>query len=311
MLQRLARPDQDQGLPVVMVHAMAPLVDQPGGEVERQQFLERSYDLFSARYYREGEVPALQDADQAHMPLVLPWPKLRGHKVEITWQTASLYRLLVKRMANAGDNARCYLENPPARALLRPAGILGLLPENNEARFRALMEMMIGPYMGANPQKGITYHWIPNHLQDTAGQIAPRAFLKLFALAAEIRRDKVDQLPGAALLRPTDLQGALMETSNDRIRELQEEYPWIEDLKGSLKELEVPMTRAQFSSALSHTAWGAQAERMLLDKSPSSVFAYLKEIAVVELRTDGRVNVPEIYLYGFQLKRRGGIIRPS
>jgi hypothetical protein len=37
---------------------------------------------------------------------------------------------------------------------------------------------------------------------------------------------------------------------------------------------------------------------------------YLREIGVVELRTDDKVNVPEIYLYGFQLKRRGGIQRP-
>jgi hypothetical protein len=50
---------------------------------------------------------------------------------------------------------------------------------------------------------------------------------------------------------------------------------------------------------------------MLPDKSPATVFSYLRDIGVVALRTDGKVNVPEIYLYGFQLKRRGGISRPK
>ena len=34
----------------------------------------------------------------------------------------------------------------------------------------------------ANAKKGITYRWIPNHLQDADGRIAPRSFLKLFVL---------------------------------------------------------------------------------------------------------------------------------
>ena len=79
MIERLAKPEEEQGTPLVLVHAMAPLIEQAGGEVERQQFLERAYDIFSARYYRQGEVPSLQDPDVPHMPLVIPWqPELRG-----------------------------------------------------------------------------------------------------------------------------------------------------------------------------------------------------------------------------------------
>jgi hypothetical protein len=31
----------------------------------------------------------------------------------------------------------------------------------------------------------------------------------------------------------------------------------------------------------------------------------------VESRLDGRINIPEIYLYGFQVKRSGGVQRPK
>ncbi|MEK7403545.1 MAG: hypothetical protein AAB225_00410 [Acidobacteriota bacterium] len=236
--------------------------------------------------------------------------KLRGHRVEITWQAPSLYRLLAKRIANAGEMAQTYFDRYVQRMPLQRTDILGLLPENSEAGFTSLMETMVGRYMGANIQKGRTYYWIPNHLQDAAGQIAPRSFLKLFALAAESARDKADTLSLPTVLRPTDLQGALMETSTDRIRELQEEYPWMEALKEALTGLEVPALRHEFQRRLTRANWGREASRALPDQSASGVFNHLKDIGVVALRRDGKVNVPEIYLYGFGLKRRGGISRP-
>jgi cellulose biosynthesis protein BcsQ len=79
VIRRVARPEGDEGLPVALVHAMAPPVGQPGGELEQREFLERAYDVFSDHYYREGQVPDLNDADQPHIPLVIPWqPELRG-----------------------------------------------------------------------------------------------------------------------------------------------------------------------------------------------------------------------------------------
>jgi hypothetical protein len=38
---------------------------------------------------------------------------------------------------------------------------------------------------------------------------------------------------------------------------------------------------------------------------------YLIQLGVVESRLDGRINIPEIYLYGFQVKRSGGVKRPK
>ncbi len=44
--------------------------------------------------------------------------------------------------------------------------------------FRRLTEKMIGQYMGKNAKKGVSYAWVPNHIQDANGEMAPRAFLK-------------------------------------------------------------------------------------------------------------------------------------
>lgn len=41
------------------------------------------------------------------------------------------------------------------------------------------------------------------------------------------------------------------------------------------------------------------------------ILKYLLQMGIVESRFDGRINMPEIYLYGFQVKRKGGVKRPK
>lgn len=188
---------------------------------------------------------------------------------------------------------------------------LGFNATADEACFEALVEKMIGKYMGSSPKRGYTYRWIPNHLQDAGGRIAPRSFLKLFSLAAE-RRSEQQNLLGSSLLHPSDLQGALMDTSKDRIQELAfEEYPWLEALKTSLSGTEVPMARERFLKALDETEWSKQPGKQPPASDPEDILKYLLQLGVVESRSDGRINIPEIYLYGFEVKRRGGVKRPK
>ena len=240
--------------------------------------------------------------------------KLRAHQLRLEWQTPWLYRMLVKRLANAGSLMTSYLGSISG-LLLREHSTLGWTVSDREELFEQLVEKLVGKYMGAGPTKGATYRWIPNHLQDAGGQIAPRSFLKLFALAAQGRLDRrpADALLDSALLHPSDLQGALMETSEDRIRELaQEEYPWLEALKSSLSGFEVPALGPSFTKLIGRTRWStAQAEKRPPVQDPEAIIGYLAQLGIIERRPDGKINVPEIYLYGFGLKRRGGVKRPK
>jgi len=235
--------------------------------------------------------------------------KLQAHQIRLEWQHSWLYQLLVKRLANSGDQMREYLQKIPGLIIENSTG-LGWTATLNEKLFESLIEMMIGKYMGANAKKGITYRWIPNHLQDAGGRIAPRSFLKLFALAAESRRDQhstVEQNP--LLLQPSDLQGALMKTSEDRIRELQEEYPWLESLKTRLVNLKAPMPKEVFLDSVKSTTWSPEKQPPVTN--PEEILQYLLQLGIIESRLDGRINIPEIYLYGFNVKRKGGLKRPQ
>ncbi len=238
--------------------------------------------------------------------------KLRGHQITLEWKTPLLYQLLVKRLANSGEEMNDYLQIVPD---LIPSNskkdeILGILPASDESRFELLMEKIVGVFMGENPRKGYTYNWIPNHLQDAKRSIAPRSFLKLFSLAAERRLEKFDEkeLPENRLLEPSDLQGALMDTSQDRIKELtEEEYPWLEALRKELKDLTLLTEEEKFLYLLKNTDWNQEPPSL----KPQEILQYLEQLGIVEIRLDRRINMPDIYRYGFEVKRKGGIKRPK
>ena len=234
--------------------------------------------------------------------------KLAANRVELKWEHSWLYQLLVKRLANSGNEMTEYLQNIPGLIIENQTG-LGWTATSNEKLFEKLIERMIGNYMGPNATKGITYRWIPNHLQDAGGRIAPRSFLKLFALAAKRRIQQPSIVEQNELLQPSDLQGALMDTSEDRIMELQEEYPWLESLKTSLVGLKAPMPKEIFLAAVEPTTWSPEKQPPVTN--PEGILQYLLQLGIVESRSDGRINMPEIYLYGFQVKRSGGVKRPK
>ncbi len=239
--------------------------------------------------------------------------KLRSHKINLEWNPSLLYQLLFKRLANSSWEMKEYLQIVP-NLITEDNTIFGMMTTREESLFGLMTEKMIGKFMGANARKGYTYSWIPSHLQDAGSRIAPRSFLKLFSLAANRRLEKFSEqsLPGTTLLQPSDLQEALIDTSKDRIQELaQEEYPWLEALKPSLKGLDVPIETTKFLEALATTEWNEEREKRPPTSKPEEILKYLQQLGIVDSSFADRINMPEIYLHGFQVKRYGGVKRPK
>lgn len=241
--------------------------------------------------------------------------KMGGYRLELNWDTRSLYRLLVKRMANAGsDETNLYLESVPGLLQLKKNGELGYLPNDSEDAFRLLIDKMIGRYMGKNAKCGISYTWVPNHIQDANGEITPRAFLKCFTFAAGAmlnNENDISSLEGDRILLPTRLHGAVEKVSIDRVKELtQEEYQWLQNLIILLNKKTVLMERTEFLGYLSPENWPVEERRKLPGKSNIDILETLKALGIVMETADDRINIPEIYLHGFGLKRKGGIKRP-
>ena len=111
---------------------------------------------------------------------------------------------------------------------------------------------------------------------------------------------------------PSSLQGALAEVSKDRVNELLlEEYGWLEVLRNKLEGQSMLMGHTEFLKCLDLENWPEDGRLALTGASPEELLDALKELGIFWETEDGRINVPEIYLHGFGLRRRGGIQRPK
>lgn len=242
--------------------------------------------------------------------------KMRAYHLELKWDVLSLYRMLVKRMANCGyAQMVCYLREASDVLLKEKNEELGYLPGDSEEAFQLLVEKMIGRYMGKNAKRGRSYAWVPNHIQDANGELAPRSFLKCFSFAAASmiqQMDELERLEGDRLLSPVVLQGALAHVSADRVDELvKEEYKWLSNLIVRLKDKTLLIDKQEFKCYLEPDCWPEEERESLPGRTSEQILEVLISLGIVMVTADSRINVPEIYLHGFGLKRRGGIKRPK
>lgn len=239
--------------------------------------------------------------------------KLDNHIIRLEWDTLSLYRLLIKRMANANDSDTLkYLRLIPGLISEDNASALGYVPTTHKALVEQLIDEMIGHYMGKSPKQGVSYQWMPNHLQDAKGALAPRSFLKCFSFAAQgmlAHPDEINKLSGNRLILPAMIQNALVKVSEDRVNELKEEYPWLEKLKPMLSGLTMLVNRDTFLERIDISQWSDDQRKKLPSQNAQGIFLLLQKLGIILVASDGRINMPEIYLHGFGMKRKGGLRR--
>ncbi|HEX3905856.1 MAG TPA: hypothetical protein VH853_23750, partial [Polyangia bacterium] len=134
----------------------------------------------------------------------------------------------------------------------------------------------------------------------------------LVELAAE-GETEVPRASGSHLLHHISLRNALDQVSKQCVDQAQtNEFRWLEGLGTRLKrDREVPWSRKeverlagfQFSGRWSGT------DARPPGSDPSEVVNALIELGVLRERADGSVDVPDIYLDGLGLTRKGGVAR--
>ncbi len=239
--------------------------------------------------------------------------KLRPLSITLSWSADNLYRLVLKRLLNGTKKTmwQKFVQPGIPATSIKELPPWGLVPQTTELQHKAFMENLVGRWMGTDKRKGDTYRWFLNHLQDSLGDIAPRSFLKLFESSAG-RQLQVAPTGTKHLLTPEQIAGALEDVSKDRIQELKEEYPWIETIKRNLNNETVPIERKELRASIVHKSDWSALPKHLADKTNRADFLidYLASLGILRVASDNRIHVPDIYLFGFGLKRKGGIRRP-
>lgn len=238
--------------------------------------------------------------------------KLAANRAELQWTDANLFAVLLKRMANTSERLVSYCRG--ARIHFREDPDLGWIPRIDSAEAaRPLIERMVGPYMGANRRKGLTHRWLLDHLRDGLGNVAPRSLVRLFEQAAQKEAANLRVSP-PKLLHPTSLRQALEDVSNDHvIQGVSNEWPWLAGVNKRIQsEVLVPWERKKLQALLQQSwgePWGQGDDIRSPAGSASELTDYLVELGIFRKRKESRVDVPDIYLFGLGLRRKGGVRR--
>lgn len=244
--------------------------------------------------------------------------KLLTTKADLTWAMHDLHGLLWQRLINApgkhGEHLRSLyavvVGNQPLRV-----GAAWQLPEalkRDAPAQRALFEALAGPWMGRDKRRGVPYVWSVSHLADGRGQTSPRSFLAAIRQAAE---DSQAFHPTHELaLHYESIKHGIQQASEIRVNEMAEDHPWVRSFLQKLRGLNVPCEYVVILDrwmAAFPGGPGAFAHQSLppehLERGWDGVREDLSRLGVLDLKKDGRIDMPDLYRVGFGLGRKGGV----
>lgn len=274
------------------------------------------------RPYKRLRLKVFARPDQLEDPSVRSFPdasKVMSNKVDLSWSRRDLYGLLWQYLANGSEAAfrgGCSKLLPSTQWLER-AGVW-LVPDAiaaNEDNQKLIFSAIAGQWMGANARRGYSYSWLPSHLADARGAVSPRSFLAAIRHAAQ---DSVNRPRQEFALHYESIKKGVQEASKIRVREVEEDYPWIATLFSPLKGLSVPCTIEDIQSR-----WESDGTLQKLEVNIASasvrlppvkitqgalgVLQDLRELGFIEQLKDMRINLPDVYRVGYGLGRRGGV----
>ena len=240
--------------------------------------------------------------------------KLALSRADLTWSDGALLGMLVKRIANSSHDLAAYCRS--ARVRLDHHDILGLVPNIRQTHDAlTLLERLTGEFMGEERKKGSVRNWILAHLRDGNRLISPRNLVQLFEHAAG--EDATNRaLSPPRLIHPAALRKALPEVSDSHVTQsISSGWPWLAGVRARLQQDPlVPWERERIADLLAtdwDATWGSGNEadiRPPVDR-PEDFVDYMSEIGVFRWRSDDRVDVPDLYLSGLNLRRKGGVRR--
>jgi hypothetical protein len=242
--------------------------------------------------------------------------KILSTKTELTWERHDLYGLLWQNLCNAKGEGGVILRNfykevtGVAPELRNDYWIIADTIKKDEDRQKELFEKLAGPRMGKDKKRGVPYFWIVGHLADWNKRTSPRTFLSAIRTAAEDSQDKTGNYP----LHYESIKKGVQSASKNRVAEITEDYPWINDLCNLLSGMYVPIPFADIEEKWKNEYPEGPAmiktEKLPpqdLERGWQGIKKELIHLGFFEEMRDGRINMPDLFRVGFGLGRKGGV----
>lgn len=277
------------------------------------------------RSYRRLRVKVFLRSDQVDEARIGDFPdasKVLSSVIELSWPARDLYGLLWHSLVNGekGKAFRGFLGRETKWPSIKTGGIsLFSVPRriiSDDAFQRERFHGIAGEFMGRNRRRGFPYTWIPNHLGDTEGRVSPRSFLAALRTAA---READEHYPDHRYaLHYESIKRGVQEASRIRVRELQEDYPWVDSVMTPLNGMVVPCHFEQIKNRWEERGVleglvdaVKQGEVKLpprrIERRADGVREDLEALGIFSRMSDDRVNIPDVFRVGYGLGRRGGV----
>lgn len=232
--------------------------------------------------------------------------KLNNHISTISWDYDQLLNIVWKRLWQTQKMPEWMKTLIEEKA--ESVGRLGIIPELTENDNRKLLERLLGQYMGGN-NKAFPYNWILYHISDTKKQIQPRSLLNLFSEAARIQISNKD-FEGEYPIRPSSMEMAMPKVSRHRVQDIKEEYPILKavfDLLSNYHQ-QFPIEESALETALTKLV-GVTNDLKTIPipeiKKRLEDIGVLYEYRFTPKNKEKRYHIPDLYLIGMGLKRKG------
>ncbi|WP_228020042.1 hypothetical protein [Brachybacterium epidermidis] len=255
--------------------------------------------------------------------------KLKATEAKLAWRREDLHGLLWQRLINTPRDSGSLLRELGMRAVDREvfydAGSVWQLNDSvrsSDAQLRKLFAALAGSKMGTDHRRGNPYTWVISHLADGNGDTSPRSLLTAMRSAAEDSAQRYADNPFPYALHYESIKRGIGDASRGRVNELSEDYPWVNPVARSLSGSTVPLDESAVIDVFSarHPNGPVDAVREVphsslppehVDEGWPGIIQDLLKIGVLTRRTDDRIDMPDLYRIGYEVKRKGGVAPPQ
>jgi hypothetical protein len=275
--------------------------------------------------YKSIRLKIFMRPDQFENPDLFRFPdgsKIRGEALRLWWRPTDLYALLYFELLRNPASSRPLLDICRRFGMVQEPSNASKLPPDlvaNEDQQRQVFEVIAGELMGKGRNRGAPYTWIPLHLSDAKGEVSPRSFLKSLKAAADH-----EPAPRNSAIDFKGINDGVRATSDHRLTELQEDYPWVSQALEPLRGALVPALKdevferwrsAEVENDILMQYEGIRVPSVLVgrllfssgDDGKEALLKSLHEIGVLDVRKNGKIDVPDIFRVRAGILRKGGV----
>jgi cellulose biosynthesis protein BcsQ len=215
-----------------------------------------------------------------------------GRSLQLRWEEADLWRLVLRQALKSSESLRKSLEQKLGVTVER-LNLIGL------EQLRQSLYPLWGKRMGRT-KKAYTYNWIRNRIADSQDNCFPRSLILLLQEAVKLEKEFPTEYSSEITLRPKALIDAFPYVSQQRVAEVRNEYPELDQFLQRLQGERSPIDENRLAEI-----WKVEDVELALrikDMIEAGIFAERSRPKDPPPRV---YSVVELYLYGLGMVRKG------